>query len=71
MVNLVYALRSQRYPNLKVLHLKRIVIIATHLRQFLAFHLVRLEPLISDTPVIYTPDWLVLKHEIAACLLDW
>ena len=70
MVNIVYALRSQRYPNLKMLHLKRVVTTAAHLREFLAFHLVRLESLIIDTAVIFTPDWLVLKHEITTCSSD-
>ena len=64
LLNLLHLLREQKYPNLKVLYLKRVLSRATDLRQFVFAHIYDLESLTIDTPAVFTSEWDILKENI-------
>lgn len=75
LLNLLHFLKGRKYPNLKVLYLKRVLSFATDLRQFIFAHMDNLESLTIDTPAIFTSEWETLKEEIehkapASCRLQ-
>ena len=64
LLNLLYWLKNNKYPNLKELYLKRVLCFAADLRQFIFAHMDDLESLTHDTPAVFTPAWETLKENI-------
>ena len=63
LLNLVHLLGVQRYPNLRVLSLQRVLTFATDLRRFVFAHIDDLESLTIDTPAVFLSEWKVPKEE--------